>query len=384
MKHPGKNITLKHLLIGGQKQIGIQFYSDKVIRSLIKCLPSPKWSDEYGMVYVLNTKSNLKAIFDSFRGVAWVNCNYFFSDRPLKKNNGPLSVDSYRKRKILPEYKSCPEAYYQKLEIKKYSLNTAKSYITMFEGYINYYKNVDLLVLSESDVRNYLSHLVRINKSNSFINLTINAIKFYYEIVMGMPNRFYSIERPLKENKLPVVLSREEVARMLGKLKNSKHNCMVALMYSSGLRISELLNLKIKDIDSDRMVIHVVGAKGNKDRYTLLSKSLLKGLRKYFLIYRPKEYLFEGPMGTRYSQSSVQRIVKRSAQSAGIRKRVSPHTLRHSFATHLLENGTDLRYIQNLLGHNSSRTTEIYTHVAVNVIKAIESPLDSLSLKGNT
>lgn len=384
MLNSGKNITLKHLLIGEQKQIGIQCYSDKVIHSLIKRLPSSKWSDKYGMAYVENTKSNLKAIFDTFRGVVWVNCNYFFQDRPLKNRNGPLNIERYRRRKVLPGYKTCPDAYFQKLEIKKYSLNTAKTYISMFEGYINYYKDIELLALNDVDIRNYLSHLVRINRSNSFINLTINAIKFYYEIVMGMPNRFYSIERPLKENKLPVVLSREEVARMLGKLKNSKHNCMVALMYSSGLRISELLNLKIKDIDSDRMVIHVVGAKGNKDRYTLLSKSILQGLRKYFLMYRPGEYLFEGPMGTKYSQSSVQRIVKRAAQLAGIRKKVSPHTLRHSFATHLLENGTDLRYIQNLLGHSSSRTTEIYTHVAVNVIKAIESPLDSLSLKENT
>ena len=142
--------------------------------------------------------------------------------------------------------------------------------------------------------------------------------------------------------------------------------------------------MTLKDIDSNRMLIHVVGAKGNKDRFTLLSKAILLRLRKYYLSYRPVNYLFEGPERNMYSHTSVQKIVKRAAMLAGIRKKVSPHTLRHSFATHLLENGTDLRYIQKLLGHSSSRTTEIYTHVAVNVLGAIESPLDSLSLKEKT
>jgi integrase/recombinase XerD len=380
MTQPTKNITLKHLLIKEQKQIGILFYPDKVIQALIKGLPSPKWSNEYSMAYILNTKSNLNLVFETFKGVAWINCNYFFKDRPLRNNNGPLDIEGFRKRKILPGYKTCPEEYLQKLEIKKYSLNTAKSYIAMFEGYINYYKEADLLTLNEPDIRKYLSHLVKAKKSNSFINQSINAIKFYYEMVLGMPNRFYSIERPNKEEKLPVVLSQGEVTRMLGKLNNIKHKCIVSLLYSSGLRLGELLHLKIAAIDSDRMLIHVVGAKGKKDRYTILSKALLTDLRKYFLDYRPKEYLFEGPFKKQYSETSVQKIVKRTAKWAGIRKKVSPHTLRHSFATHLLENGTDLRYIQNLLGHSSSKTTEIYTHVAVNALKAIESPLDSLFL----
>jgi len=379
-----KNITLKHLLIGGQKQIGIQFQADKVLQSMIKELPALKWSDDYGMTYLSNTKSNLNAVFKLFKGVAWVNCNYFFRDRPLKANNGPLDIEGFRNRKRSPGYRTCPEDFFQKLEVKKYALNTAKTYISLFEGYINYYKQEEIMSLDESDIRNYLSHLVQTNKSNSFINLSINAIKFYYEVVLGMPNRFYSIERPRKEEKLPVVLSQEEIEKLLGKLSNEKHYSMVSLMYSAGLRISELLNLTLKDIDSDRMLIHVVGAKGNKDRFTLLSRSILLRLRKYYLNYLPVNYLFEGPERNMYSHTSVQKIVKRAAWKAGIRKKVSPHTLRHSFATHLLENGTDLRYIQKLLGHSSSRTTEIYTHVAVNVLGAIESPLDSLSLKENT
>ena len=189
-----------------------------------------------------------------------------------------------------------------------------------------------------------MDHLVREKRSNSYINQMINAIKFYYEIVMGMPNRFYSIERPIKEEKLPVILSKKEVGAMLLNIKNIKHKCMVSLLYSAGLRLSELLSLKVSDIDSERMLIRVNGAKGNKDRYTILSQSILKDLRQYYLKYRPKELLFEGPLVHKYSDTSVRKVVKRGTQLAKITKNVGPHTLRHSFATHLLEDGTDLRY----------------------------------------
>jgi site-specific recombinase XerD len=378
MRHPSKNITIKHLLIDEKKQIGIQFYPDKVIQAIIKQLPEPKWSKTYGMAYILNTEDNLTEIFEKFRGVAWVNCNYFFADRQLRNENEPLDINWYRNRELPIGHIKCPEAYFEKLEIKKYSMSTARTYIGLFETFLNYHKDVEPIELNENDIRAYLGYLVREKRSNVYINQMINAIKFYYEVVLGMPNRFYNIERPIKEEKLPVVLSKKEVAFMLSGIHNLKHRCMVSLLYAAGLRLSELLNLKITDIDSDRMLIRVNGAKGNKDRYTILSRSLLKDLRQYYLQYRPKEYLFEGPMGDRYSDTSVRKIVKRAAQHAGIRKTVGPHTLRHSFATHLLEDGTDLRYIQTLLGHNSSKTTEIYTHVATNIVKGIQSPLDTL------
>ena len=195
-----------------------------------------------------------------------------------------------------------------------------------------------------------------------------------------MPNRFYSIERPRKEKKLPVVISKKEVTNLINTLGNLKHKCIVSLLYASGLRLNELLNLKPKDIESERMVILVRAGKGNRDRYTILGDSILKDLREYFKEYKPVEYLFEGATGGKYTGTSVQAIVRKAASNAGIRKKVSPHTLRHSFATHLLENGTDLRYIQSLLGHSRSTTTEIYTHVAVNSFESIQSPLDSLDL----
>lgn len=163
---------------------------------------------------------------------------------------------------------------------------------------------------------------------------------------------------------------------MIDKAPNIKHKCVLALLYSSGLRKSELLNLELKDIDSKRMLIQVRKGKGNKDRNTLLSENLLIDLRKYFLEWNPRKYLFEGQKGGMYSGKSIENIVKKAAKNAGVLKNVTPHTLRHSFATHLLEAGTNLRYIQSLLGHNSSRTTEIYTKVASSHLKAIKSPLD--------
>jgi len=245
-----------------------------------------------------------------------------------------------------------------------------------FEAFINYYLEQKLECLDENDIRNYLQKLVQDQKSNSYINQAINSIKFYYEVVMGMPNRFYSIERPRKAHRLPKVLSREDILAIIAATNNIKHRCIVSLLYSSGLRRSELLALKIIDIDSRRMVIRVEGAKGNKDRFTLLSKLLLSDLRKYYQTWKPEVYLFEGPGKTRYSTRSVGMVIKRAALKAGVRQQVTPHILRHSFATHLLENGTDIRHIQSLLGHNSLKTTEIYTHVAVKNFQNIQNPLD--------
>lgn len=264
----------------------------------------------------------------------------------------------------------------QKLELKRYANNTVKTYVGCFELFINYYRDAEIMSLNENDIRSYLQKLIQEGKSNSYVNQMVNAIKFYYEVVKEMPNRFYSVERPRKEHKLPKVLSKEEIKAIIAHTNNFKHKCIVSLLYSSGLRRSELLNLKPADIDSKRMLIRVNGGKGAKDRFTLLSSNVLSDLRQYFLEWRPKIWLFESPDGSQYSAGSVKEIINAASKKAKIFKAVSPHMLRHSFATHLLENGTDLRYIQSLLGHSSSKTTEIYTHVAVSAFNLIKNPLD--------
>lgn len=371
-------ITLRHLIIKNERQIGIQFYTNKVIQALIKQLPDPKWSKEHNCVYLKNTPTNLALIFNSFKGVAWVDCQYFYKNRPINiqgEDNGDIKW--VKNRTVDTSYRTCPDEYLQKLQLKRYANNTIKTYVTCFERFINHYKTFDLIEINEQHIRDYLSNLIEKGLSNSYINQAVNAIKFYYEIVLDMPNRYYELERPRKEYKLPKVISKEEVKAIIENTNNIKHRCIVELLYSGGLRRSELLNLKIEDIDNKRMLVMIKDAKGNKDRVTLLSETVLKNLRIYFIEWKPKKYLFENPSGGMYSASSVKKIVENAAKKANIRKHISPHTLRHSFATHLLEAGTDLRYIQHLLGHNSTKTTEIYTHVAVNTFTKVKNPLDS-------
>jgi site-specific recombinase XerD len=238
--------------------------------------------------------------------------------------------------------------------------------------------------ITEKEIISFIRYLVDERQvSASYQNQSINAIKFYYEKVLGGVRKFYFIERPQKERRLPVVLSEAEVSQLFEVTENLKHKCLLMLIYSAGLRVSEALALKIGDIDSQRMQIQVRNAKGGKDRHSLLSASLLPILREYFQLYHPKDYLFEGEQGGPYAGRSAQSVLRQAVSKAKIRKKVTLHTLRHSFATHLLENGTDLRYIQTLLGHNSSKTTEIYTHVSTKALGEIKSPLDSIKLKKN-
>ena len=371
-----RSITLKHLLIDNKKCIGLQYHADRITQALVNELPGLQWSNQFNMHYIPNNESNLTLIFKKLKGFVWVNGNYFFRDKPMKDNFETMDVNWFRKRKHKEGFRPCPEAYLKKLELKKYANSTVKNYVKCFESFINHYNNEDLLSLNEIDIRDYLQKLVQEKRSNSYINQAINAIKFYYEVVLGMPNRFYTIERPRKEHKLPKVLSKEQVFAIIKNTNNIKHKCIVSLLYASGLRRSELLNLELGDIDSKRMLIKIRQAKNNKDRLTVLSKSTLIDLRTYYKAYLPKKFLFEGPIpGKKYSPSSVLKIIYQAREKAGIKEKVSPHMLRHSFATHLLENGTDLRHIQMLLGHNSTKTTEIYTHVATNTFMNVKDLL---------
>lgn len=372
-----RNISLYNLMINDKRMIGIKFRPDKVIHALIKSLENPKWSARHKMVYLPNTKRNRSQIFKIFKGVAWINYSRFLTNRPSKTGNKNVDISWFRNREVPPGYRRCPEDYLLKLELKRYSNSTVKTYVTFFEKFINHYRDREINGLDERDIRLFLQKLIQQDKSNSYINQAINAIKFYYELVCGMPNRFYDLERPRREHKLPMVISKGEVRSLIRETTNLKHRCIAALLYSGGLRRSELINLKIGDIDSKRMIIRVEQSKGKKDRHTLLSQSALEDLRIYFKEYKPRKYLFEGQKREQYTGQSVLKLVRAAAKRAGIKTTVTPHVLRHSFATHLLESGVDLRQIQVLLGHQSSKTTEIYTHVATNSFKSIKNPLDS-------
>jgi integrase/recombinase XerD len=273
-----------------------------------------------------------------------------------------------------------PEGYLELLERKRYSPSTIKTYRAYFSDFMEYHKGRNIDRLKVADINKYILYLVNEKKiSVSQQNMRINAIKFYYEQVKGGQRQYYGgITRAKEYKSLPEVLSRNEVARILACLSNRKHRCMISLIYSAGLRRSELLNLTPKDIISERMLVRIMG-KGRKCRYSLLSEKLLKDLREYFKEYRPQKWLFEGETpGEQYSASALVKILKEAASRAGIKHRVHVHMLRHSFATHLLEQGTDLRTIQELLGHNDIKTTSIYLHVTSAHKSSIPNPLDSL------
>lgn len=369
-------ILLKHLFFDDTKYIGLKYYSNAKIDALVAGLPGISWSSTFQMHYVPNTKEHLNLLYQTFRGHAWLNGSHFFNQKPLKNGNETILLDDYRKRQLPPDYRAAPEEYLKKFETRRYSKNTAKNYIACFEAFLNHYKDRELNTLTEKDCESYLHLKAQQGASAAHLNAMVNSIKFYFEVVMEMPNRFYSMDRPMKEERLPKVLSKAEVKRMIQCTENIKHRCILSLLYSAGLRRQELLNLQITDIDSERMVIRVQQAKGKKDRYTLLSQTLLNELRHYYKQWQPQRYLFEGMRGEQYAAGSVRLVVKQAAARARILRDVTPHMLRHSFATHLLEAGTDIRYIQTLLGHSSTKTTEIYTQVSLVNIRSIKNPLD--------
>lgn len=299
---------------------------------------------------------------------------YFESLRELKHR-------PRKKREEILNYREVPREYIDKLNVLRYSSNTVKIYSSCFAEFINYYSQKELNEITVQEIQGYLLYLVQERQvSTSTQNQAINAIKFYYEKVLNGPRRIYYIERPRKEKTLPTVLSLEEVEKIFNKVKNVKHKALLITCYSGGLRIGEVLNLELADIDSSRMLITVRGGKGKKDRVTLLSEKCLNYLRDYYRAYTPGKYLFAGQMGGKYSERSAQMVLKRAVEKTKIRKHVTMHTLRHSFATHLLESGTDLRYIQSLLGHESAKTTQIYTHITTKGIDQIKNPLDGLGI----
>ena len=260
-----------------------------------------------------------------------------------------------------------------------YSNSTIKTYITCLKNFKNYFYKIEIDQLSKDDIIEYLFHLIKNNYSKSTQNQHINAIKFYFEKCLRQKREYYLIERPRKEKKLPNILSKNEIQLLFNSTYNLKHLTILAVIYSCGLRVSELINIKINDIDNNRMVIHIKKAKGNKDRQVQLTNQLLELLRKYYKKYLPVNYLIVGQNGGKYSTTSIQKIIKNSSFKAGINKKVTPHTLRHSFATHLLENGTDIRFIQKILGHSDIKTTQIYTHVSNAHLKNIQNPSDNLN-----
>jgi len=341
----------------------ISSYNDAIIKQL-KRIGGARWSKTKSYWYFEATTFNLPLFFEAIEPIAYINYN------GLKLKNSNPVVTKKQKRPV-------PKAYIDLLDQKRYSDSTKKTYVNYFSDFGTFFEERSLESIETAEINEYILKLIRDkNISTSQQNQRINAIKFYYEKVLDREKQYFSIKRPKKEARLPNVVSKNDVLLLLAHTENFKHRCIIEVLYSGGLRRREVTNLKLDDIDPKRMLIKVRGGKGRKDRYTLLSNTLLEDLRTYYKQYKPSEWLFEGIAHSQYSVESIGSIVKLAVEKAGIKKRITPHTLRHSFATHLLEQGTDLRYIQELLGHNSSKTTEIYLHVSNKELKRIKNPLD--------
>jgi integrase/recombinase XerD len=263
---------------------------------------------------------------------------------------------------------------------RRYSESTIGTYSDALKTFLRFYEDKDVSEISNDDLIKFNNAYILKNKfSSSYQNQVVNAIKLFYRAVELRNMDVDLIYRPKTEHVLPNVLSKEEIRAILHAHSNIKHRAMLSLIYSCGLRRSELLNLKLGDIDSKRGLLIIRKAKGKKDRIAPLSPKILTLLREYFVACRPKEWLFEGQTkGQKYDESSLAGVLKQALEKCRISKPVTLHWLRHSYATHLLENGTDLRYIQEILGHSRSTTTEIYTFVSNKSIQKVVSPFDSL------
>ena len=340
---------LKHQ---GQHRIAIYFESTPALNARIQKLEGVVWSSTLQAWHIPDTVEN----------------------RERFKIALDLELEAEVKEKI--------EKFGRWMRSRRYSDSTIKTYGEALQSFLKYYHLKPLHEITNEDIIVFNNEFIIKKKlSASYQNQVVNAIKLFFLTIEDKKLDIDLIHRPKRYNPLPKVLATEEVAKIINALDNIKHKCMLSLIYSAGLRRSELLHMQVGDIDSKRMQLLIKKSKGGKDRMAPLSETILALLRSYYQEYKPKDYLFEGQDGEQYSERSLALVLKRGCKLAGINKPVNLHMLRHSYATHLLEGGTDLRYIQALLGHKSSRTTEIYTHVSQKAINMIQSPLDKLEIK---
>ena len=290
----------------------------------------------------------------------------------------PVRFDPVSVRHLPVQWQSALHRTEEQLKVKRYSWRTVKSYLSHLRHFFAAHPNCHTADITNGVIRTYIVNRAEAgNYSESTQGQMLNAVKFWLEQVEGQERILVEL-RPKKEKKLPRVLSVGEVRRLFAVVDNLKHRCILKIIYGGGLRLGEVVNLRLEDIQSDRLQVFVHGGEGKKDRYTTLSQKFPEELREYFMEYRPDYWLFEGQTGGQYSTRSVQAVLKRAVKKSKVNAYCTVHTLRHNYATHLLESGVSLRHIQELLGHESSGTTEIYTHVSTAEKQKVISPLDRL------
>lgn len=391
-----QTVTLKAFVHRNQECVGVYFTYKAALSLAVRKISGVKWSQTNKCWYLPLNKENVAAITKAVNGIAVINSSNlktFLEKKKLVTVTLPkLTNTSTSSKPPLPnapvymlgkENLVALEQFIQQLKLKAYSPSTIRTYRNEFLQLLQLLKTKSVDNLTEGDIKRYMAYaLEKEHISENTAHSRLNALKFYFEQVLKREKFFWEIPRPKKKQQLPKVISEEKILAGLLDIKNIKHRTILLLAYSAGLRVSEVTSLKVTDINSDRMQININEAKGKKDRVVTLSPAILELLREYYKSYKPKTWLFEGQYsGEHYSSRSAQQIFKEAYKKLGLPSQCSFHSLRHSYATHLLENGTDITYIQKLLGHNDINTTLRYTQVSNRDISKIESPLDKIMRK---
>lgn len=387
-------ITIKPLHHRGEEKLGIIFPFEKTIDHAVRSIKGIKWTQTHKCWYLPLNKESFENVLTRLKNIGELEYSALKEYLEKRKkivaiqsqttavpgsiNIKPLPLTTYT---VSDENLLLLDQTIKTLKLKAYANNTIELYRGEILQLMRLLKNRSLAGLTANQIKSYLLWLLQIRRcSETKIHSTLNALKFCFEQVLHQPKIFIAIPRPKKHLQLPKVHAADQVKKMIQSTNNEKHKTMLMLAYATGMRLQEIINLKIKDINSARMVINIIRAKGKKDRQVILSEKLLIQLRKYFTIYRPIEWLFEGKPGKQYGYRTLQEVFTNAKNRSGVNIKGGIHTMRHSFATHLLENGTDIRLIQELLGHHSIKTTIRYTHVSKALIQKVRSPLDELDL----
>ncbi len=386
-------IYVRALYHRNQECIGFFFEANPALNKIVKTIVLIKWSQTNRCWYLPFNKEIFNNACTIFRDNASINTEEFkkylqkrkhiIEATPaalqIKKTSQGLTKGDLSKFVINAPNLEALKEMVKVLHLKAYSKNTISLYVGEMLTLLRLLGEVHVDTLSVKQIQSYLLWLIKKKQcSESKMHTTINSLKFYFEQVLHKEKMFFEIPRPKKPEKLPAVHSQNEVKKIINSKENIKHKTILMLAYATGIRVSEIVNLALNDIDSERMVIYIRQSKGKKDRQVMLSEKLLIQLREYYKLYKPKIYLFEGMDAGQYSVRSVQEVFKSAKALSHNKKPGGIHSFRHSFATHLLEGGTDISIIQNLLGHTDLKTTQRYTHVCIKNISNLQSPLDRL------
>ncbi|WP_026450522.1 tyrosine-type recombinase/integrase [Aequorivita capsosiphonis] len=376
-------ITLKPFIHNEKSCVGLKFPYDFESKEIIKKMKGVLWTKTHGCFYILYDALTI----DSFKKELIAKDFVIMESEP--KTAAPNSEAAKTiLSSLTPEKEEVYQSFIDSLQGKRMSASTIKTYGGFIRQFLRFTENKPTELLDATDVRHFIEWAVgTLNYAVSTHRQMVSGLRHFAHLYPTCSIDPDAINMPRKDKKLPVILSIQEILKLIQVTKNLKHRVIISMLYASGLRIGELLSLELKDFDFIRNQLHIRDAKGRKDRYASIAQSLHPMLKNYYQTYTPKVYFVENPQGGPYSAASVRSFLKMNCKLAGIKKTITPHSLRHCYATHLLENGTDIRYIQELLGHSRPETTMIYTQVTNKDLREIKSPLDfglnNLSLRNN-